>query len=229
MIRIAIRNLSTAVSDADLKAALPAFQKQVTRDFFPAWGENARLRFVSETAPLKSTEWELVLIDTADQAGALGYHETTNVGTPLGKVFVKTTIDAGYSWTVTLSHELLEMLADPWITLCAIDDKADRIYAMEVCDAVEDDSLGYKIGGVLVSDFCLPSFFEADISTSDPRSFRGNVTRPFQLAPGGYLSFIDLRKASRGWQQENARRVGTSRGETRRLKRANSGRMRFSR
>ena len=59
------------------------------------------------------------MTDNPDQAGALGYHEITSQGTPLGKVFAKLDLQSGASWTVTLSHELLEMLADPWINWCA--------------------------------------------------------------------------------------------------------------
>jgi len=83
---------------------------------------------------------------------------------------------------VTLSHELLEMLADPWINWCA-QGSDGRIYALEVCDAVESDSLGYKIDGVLVSDFITPSWFEP--TQADRIDFKKRVSRPMELAPGG--------------------------------------------
>jgi len=35
-----------------------------------------------------------------------------------------------------------------------------KIYALEVCDAVESDKLGYEIDGVMVSDFITPAWFE---------------------------------------------------------------------
>jgi hypothetical protein len=68
----------------------------------------------------------------------------TSTGGPLGKVFAKLDLDNSCSWTVTLSHELLEMLADPWINRCAVGSD-NKIYALEVCDAVESDDLGYEI------------------------------------------------------------------------------------
>ena len=54
-------------------------------------------------------------------------------------------MDENGKWTVTFSHrELLEMLADPNINLCAFDEDARRLYAYEVCDAVEADALGLR-------------------------------------------------------------------------------------
>ena len=51
------------------------------------------------------------------------------------------------------------MLADPWINWCA-QGTDGKIYALEVCDAVESDKLGYEIDGVMVSDFITPAWFE---------------------------------------------------------------------
>jgi hypothetical protein len=42
----------------------------------------------------------------------VGYHDLTNEGLPLGKVFAGSDMVNGYNWTVTASHELLEMLID---------------------------------------------------------------------------------------------------------------------
>src|SRR5664279_2494772 len=88
----------------------------------------------------------IVVTDDPDQAGALGYHEMSSRGTPLGKVFAALDMRLETSWTVTLSHELLEMLADPWINWCAQSPEG-KMYALEVCDAVEADECGYEIDG----------------------------------------------------------------------------------
>ncbi len=164
-----------------------------------------------------AAEWLLSVLDVADE-DALGYHATTGRGQPIGKVFAKTTIEAGDKWSVTLSHELLELLADPWIVTCVVDEKSQRIYSYEVCDATEDDSLGYDISGVRVSDWVLPGYWERDISARYPLSFCGHVHKPFEIAPGGYMSFIDLKAPHKGWQSLPAasRRAGTHRGTVRR-------------
>lgn len=207
---IAVKNLSTVVKDAQVTAALPAFQKQVSSDFCGTWGIDASLRFFSAKAKVPAGAWLLAIFDDADQAGALGYHDLTRTGCPLGKVFAKTTMADGGLWTVTFSHELLEMLADPNINLCAFDEANRRLYAYEVCDAVEADALGYEIDGVTVSDFVLPSWFEPVHVTKGERfAFKSKVTRPFQLLPGGYIGYFDL--ASGGWSQLTARGVSDAR------------------
>lgn len=207
MIEIAIKNLSTVVGDSELALALPAFQTQVSRDFASAYGIDAKLEIVSRGAALRTTQWQLVVLDDADQAGILGYHDVSARGTPLGKVFAKTTIDNRGLWSVTFSHELLEMLLDPTINLTVIDEHSKRAYSYEACDACEADELGYQIHGVQVSDFVLPSYFEPDITLAKThkRSFCGHLTKPFSLAPGGYMSFYDLDTGT--WNSVNARTV----------------------
>ena len=202
---IAVKNLSTVVSDADVQAALPSFQTQLSRDFCGAgWGLDATLQWVPKAKKAPASAWLLGVFDDADQAGALGYHDLTKSGQPTGKVFAKTTLDDGGLWTVTFSHELLEMVADPTINLCAFDEDARRLYAYEVCDAVEADALGYKIDGVTVSDFVMPGWFEPSHVTKGERfAFKSKVKGPFQLLAGGYIGYYDL--AGGGWQQLTAR------------------------
>lgn len=206
MIEIAVKNLSSVVGDSELARVLPAFQRQVSEDFCSAYGIDARLEIVSRGASLGNSQWQLVIFDDAEGAGYLGYHDVSARGTPLGKVFAKTTMAYDGLWTVTFSHELLEMLADPTINLLAIDEHQRRAWSFEVCDAVEADSLGYQINGVEVSDFVLPSYFEPDVSlsSSHKRSWCGNVTKAFELASGGYMSFFDFETGS--WQQIDSMR-----------------------
>ena len=202
MIQIAISNESTVIPDNDVLACLAALQIQVNRDFAPLWGISAQLSFLPKGQ--STSGWQLIVFDTSDQADALGYHELTSTGQPLGKIFAKSDIQAGTSWTVTASHELLEMLVDPWINLTAESDGQDgsiTLYAYECSDAVEADALGYKIGDVLVSDFVLPAWFQPLVP--GPYSFRKSVTAPFQLAPGGYISILQAGSGV-GWQQVTA-------------------------
>ena len=172
-IKIAFINESTDVSDADVANLVPALQKQVRGDFAPAWGVDADLRFVPRGENPKPGEWWVVILDNADQAGVLSYHDVTMEGLPLGKVFARTTRLDGGQWTVTASHELLEMLGDPEINLIVFvqdgNQPTGRLYAYEVCDACEDDSFGYMVDGNLVSDFVYPSWFESFRKTNSTR------------------------------------------------------------
>ena len=210
---IAIKNLSTVVTDAAVAKALPAFQQQVSTDFCGTWGIDATLKFIGRKSRTPAGAWLLGIFDDADQAGALGYHDLTSAGLPLGKVFAKTTLDNGGLWTVTFSHELLEILADPNINLCAFDEGNRRLYAYEVCDAVEADKLGYAINGVTVSDFVLPGWFEpTHIAKNERFAFKSRVTAPFQLLAGGYIGYFDL--TGGGWQQLTARQASDARQMT---------------
>jgi hypothetical protein len=199
---IAITNASTCLNDAQVEAVLPALQKQVSNDFRAYWELDCTLMFLRKDHALAKGWWQIVVVDNPDQAGALGYHELTSAGSPLGKTFAQFDIQSGSSWTATLSHELLEMLADPWINWCAVG-KDNRVYALEVCDPVEADELGYQIDGVLVSNFITPAWFER--TCADRMDFQQHVTRELELASGGYVSIFD---AHSGWTQFTAQGEG---------------------
>jgi hypothetical protein len=206
-VHVAVINESTVVTDAEVLTAINALEIQVHRDFAPVWGINANLGFVPKGITPQAGWWWLTILDDADQAGALGYHDVTTQGQPLGKVFAKTAQSFGASWTVTTSHELLEMLADPEIDLTVFvqaTNTSGTIYAYEICDACEADNLGYQIGGVLVSDFVYPAWFESSLASGTQVDYGKHLPGPFALAPGGYIGAYDVTKGS-GWQQITAR------------------------
>src|SRR4051812_39526967 len=110
---IAVLNQCTVLTDVEIETMTVAIQKQVTRDFAPWWQVDATLHFTPKgQAPPPGMPW-LAFLDTSDEAGALGYHDLTNDGLPIGKMFAKTDLQYGALPSVTFSHEALEMLADP--------------------------------------------------------------------------------------------------------------------
>jgi hypothetical protein len=115
--QISVINESTVLTDADVIPVVSALQQQVTNDFRPAWGLDAELTMIPQGQQAPAGTWWLVILDDSDQAGALGYHDLTPDGLPIGKVFAASDLKFGTSWSVTASHELLEMLADPNINL----------------------------------------------------------------------------------------------------------------
>lgn len=196
---------SSGEHDADIEKITGALQRQVTDDFGPIWHTGAQVEFVSSTSKPPKGVWVIAVLDNSDQAGALGYHDLTPDGLPLGKVFAGTDRQAGEQVSVTLSHELLEMLGDPLINLGAQSDDG-KFYGWESCDAVEADNLGYEIDGVLVSDFVTPHWFGHGAGQVD---FKNHVTKPFQLASGGYISVFDP-ASGQGWQQVTAQENGAN-------------------
>jgi hypothetical protein len=209
IIPISVINESTVLSDNDIPPVLAALQQQVTEDFCPVWGTNAELKIVARGLQPPSGSWWLVLLDDSDQANALGYHDLTSEGLPIGKVFAGSDLKAGTSWTVTASHELLEMLGDPNVNLSVFvqsTNTAGVLYAYEVCDACEDDSLGYRIENVLLSDFVYPAWFESFRSEGSTQFDRMNkMKNPFQLLTGGYIGIFNVTAGS-GWTQKTDQR-----------------------
>ncbi|GAA2228412.1 hypothetical protein GCM10010430_05120 [Kitasatospora cystarginea] len=208
-VKIEVTNESRTLTDDEVKAAIPALQTQVSRDFAPVWGTDAQLSFAAPAA-LSDDSWWLVVLDDSDQAGALGYHDVTSNFLPLGKVFAGTDKKYGQQWTVTASHELLEMLGDPDIDLVVFDQPTGttgRLYAMEVCDAPEAEEYAYKIGDTLVSDFVHPSWFQPHAANgngnADGAGFDhgGFIKKPLELLPGGYIGVFDVSSGT-GWTQQ---------------------------
>ncbi len=204
-IKIAVfsRASESIVSATDVQQMVDAIQAQVHEDFAPVWGVDADITFYRKSKDVPAGSWVVGVFENADQAGALGYHDLTQDGLPLGKVFAKTTLDDGGKISVTMSHEILEMLGDPDINLTAFVESGNggRLYAYEVCDAVEADGFGYEKKGVVVSDFVTPAWFESFRTPgSTAFSFREHVRAPFELAEGGYIGIYDVGSGS-GWQQ----------------------------
>jgi hypothetical protein len=198
-ISIQVQNISTVMADDRVEAVLNAVTAQVAEDVAPVWGnQSVVFSLIPKDAKFSPGRWRFVVADSSDQAGAAGYHQT-NSGEPIGYAFAKTTIDAGMNPSVTISHEILEMIGD------ALIDQANQwsdlpnalFLAQELCDPVEDDSLAYDKAGVKVSDFVTPAYF---IPQSDgPWDFRNSLRSPNTLAVGGYQLTWD---PTNGWQQK---------------------------
>lgn len=132
---MAFINESSVVHDDEAKKIMAALQIQADRDFKPIWGQSTKLTFYGKGCKNPTNIAWLALLDDSDQAGALGYHDLTNDGLPLGKVFAKTDLQYGEVVSVTASHELLEMLADPYISYTMLTGQGAQTlgYAWEVC------------------------------------------------------------------------------------------------
>ena len=252
VVQVLFLNESTVLSDDQARLIVEALRVQVHEHFAPVWGIDADLIFLGKAglASLRAAgqtpdelypkAWQMALLDDSDMAGALGYHDITQSGQPLGKCFLKTDIQYSTQPSVTISHELLEMLADPWIMNAVFvqsSNTAGRLYALEVCDACEDDRSGYGITvipptavheppaapqSVLVSDFLYPAYFMPYVS-GQQLDRQGLVKSPLTLLPGGYMSYFDVPGGS-GWKQLFADREAEEKAAgSRRLRRMNRG------
>jgi hypothetical protein len=122
----------------------------------------------------------------------------------MGKVFASTDLKYGCEWTVTASHELMELLADPEVNLSVLVEKKGNqsvLYAYEVCDACEPDNFGYEIDGVLVSNFVYPSWFESFHSPGKTQfDHCGHIQKPFEVLADGYINVYNVTGGG-GWQE----------------------------
>lgn len=207
MINVAILNESTVVTADQIHAMSAAMQKQANEHFAPIWHvEPVTLTVVKDSptagvlpAPSVDTWW-LVILDDSDQADALGYHDLTNSGRPIAKVFAKSDIADGAAVSVTASHELLEMLGDPQInTAVDVNGNGTLFMAYEAADACEDDRYAYLIDGVKVTDFVTPEWFRNFLVLPNAKfDYCGKITKPLQLLSGGYISQYT---STSGWTQ----------------------------
>jgi hypothetical protein len=207
-VNISVINECSSLKDADVQAWIAAQQIQLDRDFFPIWNLTANLHFFDKNSghQFPANHWALVLLDNSDQAGALGYHDLTQSGMPIAKVFAGDDIKYGLSWSVTASHEALEMLADPDINLTVFvpTQTGGDIFAYEVADAPEDDQFAYEINGIKVSDFVTPNWFNVYAPQGSKFDFCGHINQPFEILSGGYIGVFDISKPNQGWTQIQA-------------------------
>ncbi len=209
MPQIAIINESTfkGFTDSDAQGMIPAFGQQWNNDLLPMWHlEPATLHFVPRGQQPAVGSWWVVFLDNSDQAQALAYHDLTNEGLPISKVFVQTILEDKSSISVGATHEICEMAVDPWLN-GAFQDPKGVFWAAEICDPVEDDQYGYEIGGVLVTDFVSPGWF-AHKNAQGPIDLKGHAGSAFQILSGGYAQKFE---AQSGWQQVNGSAIRASR------------------
>lgn len=207
MIQLAVMNRSTVLPDAEVRKGAHSVHKQIRQHYAPIWGVSAHVDFVGLEDLPRPGSWTIAVLDNSDEANALGYHDLTPEGLPLGKAFAGTDLQIGSPWTVTLSHEALEMLGDPGINLIAPNAEG-RLFAYENCDAVEADNLAYDVDGRPVSDFVTPAWFIP--GAHGPFDYRKRLRRPFQLAPDGYISYTDTWPPN--WQQAYGQILVDSKG-----------------
>ena len=201
MPQIAVINESTVnsaqFSNASVQAMIPAFTQQWNKDLQPVWGVDlATFTLTPKGQKPAAGTWWAVFLDDSNQAGALAYHDLTNEGLPISKIFVKSILADNSSISVGATHELCEMAVDPWLN-SAYQDPKGVFWAGEVCDPVEADQYGYKIGEILVTDFVTPNWF-AHEHPKGPIDFKSHAKKAFDVLSGGYAQYFDAQK---GWQQ----------------------------
>lgn len=202
--------------EKEILPTLRAIQKQLNEEFRNYWALSAKLYYCGPNVAAPTNMWSSFLLDSSDVAGALGYHDTRQDGIPQSKTFVKTAKNSGAKWSITLDHEILEMLADTWGMESFFQDFTSgmkRLVAKEVCDPCEADKYGYQKDGIWLSNFVTPYWYHSfkDIAEYDNEiryDYRGIIKDSFTTLPGCHQSYYYIAGAPRGtpiqaWSSKN--------------------------
>jgi hypothetical protein len=184
---VALVSETKQIDPSDLNKVAAALQKQATRDFSPIWGITANVSAFSNLDDVPTDYWPVLVQDDIKTPGAAGVHEDEN-GQPFALVQYSS------EWSLTASHETLEMLADPFGNRLVAGQSPKKgqgrvNFLVEVCDPSEDDALAYTVNGVTVSDFYTPHFFDPTGADGVRYSFTGAISAPRTIRKGGYLSW----------------------------------------
>jgi len=180
-----------------------ALEEQLYQDYAP-FHQSAGfpVSVYSSLSQLPPGTSPLAILDSPEDAGELGDHYVTNDGLPIGRAFWAPTRDNGgtlfdspTSLSVTLSHEILEMIGDPYINAWYDMPDGETEDAAELCDRVE--SLAYQRSGskIFLSNFLGPRAFR---SGPGPYDWMRQLTDPWDYSQGYAI-----------------RRTGGPKGETR--------------
>jgi hypothetical protein len=187
---------SSSLPPGELAKLAASLQLQATRDFGPLWGVDATVSaYDIEDVPMDA--WPVIIVDQLPP-GEGGVHEDEH-----GQPFALVLFNEDY--TLSASHETLEMLADPFgrrfVGGPSIDpaSSGNVRYLLEVCDPCEGKAFSYEINGVRVSDFITKQYHSPEGASQGGRySFTGAIRAPRQVLDDGYISWQD---SSGTWHQ----------------------------
>jgi hypothetical protein len=210
---VAIVSLTSDIPAKSVLQAGAALQKQITRDFEPFWGFHATVDVFENLDDVPSDYHPVVLFGDPDELMgrlefAIGEHYETKLiddferdrltGLHLN-AFTRqpfALVEVTDAWSVTLGHEVLELIADPFGNrlIAAAHPRNPELrvlYLLEVCDPCM--AVWYPVNGVPMPDFYTPRYFEPVDIDRTRYSFTGAIERPLDILEGGYLSYIDPR------------------------------------
>lgn len=193
--RVGIVSQSAAVPYTDVVRVAQALNLQVSRDLGPIWSVSGTVMALESADHIDPGVWPVYIVDEV-QSGAAGFHLTEH-NQPFAVVL------AGDTWSLSASHEVLEMLVDPSgnrltaanavaIVDNEVQDGDGKVeFLVEICDPSEDAGSAYLIDTVLVSDFYTPHYFDPAGTSGAQYSFSGRISRPRQVLPNGYLTWFN--------------------------------------
>jgi hypothetical protein len=192
--QVALLTTSKKVSLQELTRVSAALQRQISRDLLPIWNIQGTVDAFGSDQDVPHGYWKITVMDTVPEKGAAGFHLDENEQ-PFADV------QWSPDWSLTASHECIEMLVDPFGHQVATGPSPKQgqgrvKFLVEACDPCEARQFAYTMNTgsgaeVLVSEFFTPEYFSPTQGSGVRYSFRGNLTGPRQVLEGGYLSWQD--------------------------------------
>jgi hypothetical protein len=192
---VAVVPYSRSTDPGNLAKVTAALQVQVARDFGPIWGIDATVTPLPSLDDVPPGYIVVALVESLpNDRGGVHYAVAQR---PVGLVKYSD------SWSLMASHELLEMICDPWGNRVMpgrspIHDQGQVEYLLEICDPCQ--ACTYLIDGVLVSDFVTPEYYATSWTEGLRYSFLGSVKKPRDVLDGGYITWR-VPGSEQLWQQ----------------------------
>jgi hypothetical protein len=199
---------NSALTDAEIADAVPVYQRALDEDFAPVWPEARGSKLIVGEAPKDA--WSIRIVDDTGCFFCSGYHDVEE-GVPYAVV-------SALDWQITFSHELWELLVNPYTERSAIvkGKRVKRKYALETADPVEGDQFAYERqsaagAAVHISDFVTPSWFRR--GSRGPWDFARKAKRPLQILEGGYQLWFHNGGWDAIWAGDGARADGLAKAK----------------
>lgn len=234
---VALIDLSGRIPFGQLEAVSNAVQKQINLHASPYWLDtenkplSANLMVFRSLADIPAGAWivtienniepsnstavaQLASMNKVYSATLYGYHLLNN-GLPYARILY---VD---NYSKVLSHEVLEMLVNPFldryigIELYSEQAGLEKVI-QEIADPVQTTT--YQIDGIEVSNFIYPSWYHATKISGERYDYLGLITEPKSLLEGGYKSWIT--RTGEWWQSFKTdnivlfQKIGTERALT---------------
>jgi hypothetical protein len=183
---------------SDVSRVAAALQRQATRDFGQLWGVDSTVDAFPRLEDVPVGYWPMIVETDINTPGAAGVHEDKD-GQPFALIAMSD------SWSLTASHEMLEMLADPFGKRVIPGRSPKRgqgrvEFLVEVCDPCEAAEFAYTVNDILVSDFLTPHFYDPHQAGGVRYSYTGAIDKPREILKDGYISWHDP-PTDHWWQQ----------------------------
>lgn len=206
LIHVGLVDKTGNLDPAFVRDVADALNVQALQDLSVHWPVKATVQHLPSPDLIPVDVWPIFLVDSLPP-GEGGFHMDQH-NQPYAKVRTDVAVD---EWTVAASHELCEMLVDPFGNRMqssraikiehgdVVDAPGQFSYLVESADPCEALEYSYNIHGIAVSDFITPNYYDPVKVSGRSYSFTGAIQRPRQILPGGYISYVNLETNT--WEQ----------------------------